>query len=298
MKSNAILTTNRLTKRFGKFTAVDALDIRVNRGDIFGFLGPNGAGKSTTIRMILGLIKPDAGEICLFGDNLKHKRGSILGRTGALVEKPGFYNYLSARRNLQLLASLAGIHDHTDIDRVLKIVGLFDRADDKVKSYSHGMVQRLGIAQALLGHPEFIILDEPTTGLDPMGMKEIRQLILNLSEDDITIFLSSHLLHEVEQICNKMAIINNGRLIVEGEVAKLLSEQIEVRVDRPTDAQNALSGFEWVKSIEANSSGLMKISLEAGHIAELNRVLVNAGFEVSAIQPGRSLEDYFLTLVK
>ena len=299
MNEDIILRTFQLTKKFKNITAVDELDLSVYCGDIFGFLGPNGAGKSTTIRMMLGLIKPTNGEVRIFDGSLEKNRGTILKKIGALVEKPSFYNYLSARRNLEIFAALINNVDYRDIERVLEIVTLTDRADDKVGTFSQGMKQRLGIAQALLANPDLIILDEPTSGLDPQGMKEIRQLILQLAQHGLTIFLSSHLLHEVEQICNKMAIINKGKLVVQGDVETLLksgSDQIILKVDRPRAAVDLLQTKDWIKSVELISRDIT-VMIDSQHIPDMNKLLVTSGFAVFAIQPQRSLEDYFLSIV-
>lgn len=299
MNNNIVLRTFHLTKKFKNITAVDGLNLSVNRGDIFGFLGPNGAGKSTTIRMILGLVKPTAGEVKLFNNSLQKNRAYLLKKVGALVETPSFYNYLTARRNLEIFASLIGNVDYRHIKQTLKIVALSSRADDKVRTFSQGMKQRLGIAQALLGNPELIILDEPTAGLDPQGMKEIRHLISQLAQHGLTIFISSHLLHEVEQICNKMAIINKGKLVVQGSVEELLksgNDLIILKVDRPTEAASLLKTNAWIKSIDV-TPGEIKVTIERRHIPEMNRLLVTSGFKVFAIQPQSSLEDYFLSIV-
>ena len=210
-----IIEIKGLTKKFKDVKAVDELSLNVNKGDIFGFLGPNGAGKSTTIRMLLTLIRPNEGTIRIFGKPLNEERAIILKDVGAIVEKPDFYNYLSAYKNLEILGRISGREISSNrIMEILEIVGLKERSTSKVKTYSHGMKQRLGIAQALLHDPELIILDEPTTGLDPQGMKEIRDLVIHLrDEKNKTIFLSSHLLSEVEQIANRMIIINKGKTI-------------------------------------------------------------------------------------
>ena len=210
-----IVEIQGLTKEFKDVKAVDELSLNVNKGDIFGFLGPNGAGKSTTIRMLLTLIRPNEGTIRIFGKPLNEERAIILKDVGAIVEKPDFYNYLSAYKNLEILGRISGREISSNrIMEILEIVGLKERSTSKVKTYSHGMKQRLGIAQALLHDPELIILDEPTTGLDPQGMKEIRDLVIHLrDEKNKTIFLSSHLLSEVEQIANRMIIINKGKTI-------------------------------------------------------------------------------------
>ena len=227
--SDTVLRTIDLTKRYKNRVAVDHLNIEVRRGDIFGFLGPNGAGKSTTIRMILHLVFPTAGDVELFGMSLKAARHRALEKVGAVVEKPAFYNHLSALRNLEILGGLRKSVTRRKIMDKLERVGLADRAGDAVRTYSHGMNQRLGLALALMNEPELVILDEPTTGLDPLGMKEVRELILELArERGVTIFLSSHLLYEVEMIATWMAIIHQGRLRVGGSVQELLKQGLSV----------------------------------------------------------------------
>ncbi len=227
-----VIELSRLTKQFKNVLAVDELELKVCKGDVFGFLGPNGAGKSTTIRMILSLISPTAGAIKIFGKSLLENRKEILANVGAIVEKPDFYQYLPAIKNLEILAKISGKEvSRKRIMELLELVGLKDRAKSKVKTYSHGMKQRLGIAQALLHNPELIVLDEPTTGLDPHGMKEIRDLIIRLSKDENkTIFLSSHILSEIELVANRMIIINKGSKIVEGEVSKLLNSNTQLKL--------------------------------------------------------------------
>ena len=214
--SDIVLRTTGLTKRYKNRLAVDHLSIEVRRGDVFGFLGPNGAGKSTTIRMILHLVFPSEGDVEIFGESLKTARHKALAKVGAVVEKPAFYNHLSALRNLEILGGLQKPVSRRQIMEQLERVGLADRAEDPVKTYSHGMNQRLGLALILLNEPELVILDEPTTGLDPQWMKEVRELIRELArERGVTIFLSSHLLYEVELIATRMAIIHQGKLRVE-----------------------------------------------------------------------------------
>lgn len=222
-----IIEIRGLRKNYGSFTAVDGLDLTVYHGDIYGFLGPNGAGKSTTIRMILSLVKPSAGSITVFGKPLSTHRAEILRKIGCIVERPDFYNYLSAYRNLELLGRLSGADvSKQNIYRMLDMVGLGSRATSKVKTFSHGMKQRLGIAQALIHNPDLVILDEPTTGLDPHGMVDVRDLIVSLAHDHgKTIVLSSHILPEVEHIATRMIIINKGKTVVEGAVADVLRDQ-------------------------------------------------------------------------
>ena len=225
MNGDKIIEINSLTKDFKDLRAVNSLNLNVFEGDVFGFLGPNGAGKSTTIRMLLSLIKPTEGSIKLFDKTLQKNRIEILKRIGAIVEKPDFYGYLSAYKNLEILGKISGKEiSKNRIMEVLELVGLSKRYKSKVKTFSHGMKQRLGLGQALLHNPDLIILDEPTTGLDPQGMKEIRDLILHLSKvEKKTIFLSSHILSEVELVANRMIIINKGTTKVEGYVKDLLN---------------------------------------------------------------------------
>jgi len=294
---NTILNTYNVTKRFGRYFAVDDLNLSVDRGDIFGFLGPNGAGKSTTIRMMLDLVRPTHGTIKIFGQLLRVHRRQILNRVGALIEKPRFYEYLSARKNLTILAKLANIDPAMEVDRTLDIVGLLDRADQKVKAFSDGMKQRLGIAQALLGEPKFIILDEPTTGLDPKGMIDIRNLISELSTQNLTIFLSSHLLHEVEQICNKMAIINNGKLIRQGEVDNLIANCLHLKVDNIEKTAEILKNIDWIQRFE-NEKSEFRVYMSKNRSADLNRILVESGVGVFSLHQQLLLEDYFLSVIE
>jgi ABC-type multidrug transport system ATPase subunit len=301
MEETVVLQTIGLSKRYRKRWAVRNLDLQVRRGEVFGFLGPNGAGKSTTIRMILSLVRPTVGRVELFGASFTSHRRSALRRVGGLVERPDFYLYLNARRNLEAVAALRGDDSASDIDRVLDIVGLSARANDKVKTYSHGMKQRLGIAQALLGSPELIILDEPTSGLDPQGIKEVRELILNLSREGLmTIFLSSHLLNEIEQTATSMAIINQGTLVVQGRVADLLSSgENTVRIDTPmTDAALGVISASRIAISTRRLDSAIECVMPHDRIAELNRILVNANIPVSALVPKRSLEEYFLTITE
>jgi len=296
--TEVVLSTSSLSKKYGKRLAVDSLNIDVRRGDIYGFLGPNGAGKSTTIRMILSLISPSGGSVQIFGKNLAEDR-SILARVGGLVERPDFYGYLPAQKNLEIVGALYGNVDRARIAEVLDIVGLSDRAKDKVKAYSHGMKQRLGIAQALLPNPELLILDEPTNGLDPHGMKEVRELIFRLNrEHGMTIFLSSHLLNEIEQVATRMCILHKGELIVQGSVRELLSKDaVAVRISAQPQERTAelLSGMDWVTNIQLQD-GEVVCTLAQSDLARTNAALVQAGVEVSAFAPRRSLEDYFLSI--
>jgi ABC-type multidrug transport system ATPase subunit len=297
-----ILQTFNLSKRFGDRWAVRDLNISVEKGQIYGFLGPNGAGKSTTIRMLLSLIRPSAGSFELLSQNIKHRRHKIYANIGALVEKPDFYLYLTAEKNLRILGALGGGISTKRIDEVLDIVDIADRSKEMVRNYSHGMKQRLGIAQALLTYPELIILDEPTSGLDPEGIHEIRELIVSLAKDQgITVLLSSHLLHEVEQTCTHMGIIDMGTLVVQGEVNELLKVKkfyiTEVNVDNPERAFEYLKNEKWIRDIQLEK-GVLKVSIDTDKRALLTENLVRHQFSVYSVVPRTSLEDYYLSLLK
>jgi ABC-2 type transport system ATP-binding protein len=300
MPEEIILETNGLGKRYKKRWAVTDLNLSVRRGDVFGFLGPNGAGKSTTIRMILTLVKPTTGGVRVFGTDVTRRRNE-LARVGGLVERPDFYLYLSARRNLEIVAALRGQSDRRQIDEVLEIVGLLSRAGDAVKTFSHGMKQRLGIAQALLGFPDLIILDEPTSGLDPHGIKEVRELIRRLAvERSMTIFLSSHLLHEIEQTATRMAIINNGSTVVQGGVNELLADgtpMVTLQASPLEDARRVVAQFPGVTGLEVDGV-VLRFSADRGAIPALARRLVEEQIAIDSIVPRRSLEEYFLAITE
>ena len=297
-----ILQTRQLGKRYGKRWAVKNLNLEVQRGDVFGFLGPNGAGKSTTIRMILSLIRPTVGETELFGYSLKSRRSDALRRVGGIVEKPDFYLYLSAYKNLEIIGALTGGAGRKRIMEVLDLVGLSSRAADRVKTYSHGMKQRLGIAQALLSDPELVILDEPTNGLDPQGMKEVRDLIVHLArEQKKTIILSSHLLNEIELVANRMVIINNGELVVQGEVSKLLDEgdkYVVLQAGPQKKVESVLRRKKAGIGTYVVNNGRFEVKMDFEDIPKLNNALVHAGVRVEALVPKRSLEDLFLSMTE
>jgi ABC-type multidrug transport system ATPase subunit len=301
LNGDKIIEVNSLTKTFKDLKAVNSLNLNVLEGDVFGFLGPNGAGKSTTIRMLLSLIKPTEGSIKLFGKPLGKNRIEILKKVGAIVEKPDFYGYLSAYKNLEILGKISGKEiSKNRIMEVLELVGLSKRYKSKVKTFSHGMKQRLGLGQALLHDPDLIILDEPTTGLDPQGMKEIRDLILHLSKDQKkTIFLSTHILSEVELVANRMIIINKGTTKVEGNVKDLLNAKklkVTIEVDDEEKAKQVIAHSVWGSKLESNAKSVFNFSLDDHEIAELNKYLVQNNILVSAVIPTRSLEDYFLKI--
>lgn len=298
-----IIEINSLVKDFKKLRAVNNLNLSVYKGDVFGFLGPNGAGKSTTIRMLLSLIRQTSGNINLFGNPISSDRKNILAKIGAIVEKPDFYGYLSAYKNLEILGKLTGKEiSKSKIMQVLELVGLDSRFDSKVKAFSHGMKQRLGLAQSLLHDPELIILDEPTTGLDPQGMKEIRDLITYLSkEKGKTLFLSSHILHEVELVANRMIIINKGSAKVEGDVKDLLNAKklkVSFEVDDEQRVKELIWQSGWKEKFESNTKSVFIFSLENHEISQLNKYLVDNNISISAVIPKRSLEDYFLKITE
>jgi ABC-type multidrug transport system ATPase subunit len=299
-----VLQTKSLTKRFKKLVAVDNLDLIVYRGDVFGFLGPNGAGKSTTIRMLTSLIYPDSGEIFLFNEKLSPTNKNVLRRVGAIVESPDFYLYLTAYKNLEILARIYGINPtRKQIMEILEFVGLANRWNSKVKTFSHGMKQRLGIAQALLHNPDLIILDEPTTGLDPYGMKEIRDLIVQLAkEKGKTVFLSSHLLYEIEQVANRMIIINNGKKIIEGNVKDLLDTKNAVYIFDVSDLNKSiqlLNEKNLIKDVDYQiDKNKLKILSQKIPAYELNKLFVANGIDVYSFKPQRTLEEFFLEITQ
>ena len=300
-RKEVILRTHGLSKKFGKRWAAKDLNLEVQRGDVFCFLGPNGAGKSTTIRMVLTLLMPSSGSIEMFGMDLHKHRHAVLSRVCGIVEKADFYLYLSAYKNLEILGSMTRRVQKEEIMQALDVVGLTSRAFEKVKTFSHGMKQRLGIAQALLTTPELIILDEPTTGLDPQGMKEVRGLIKKLAIDKkMTIFLSSHLLSEVELVATRMAVINRGELIAQGSVADLLGKepmQYSIQVSPFDSTVELLKRLPWVVILSAEDDKI-ELHVEPGYASELNRFLVSNHVEVLSFYPHRTLEDFFLKITE
>ena len=294
-----ILEARNLTKSFGLRKAVNNLNLEIPNGSVFGFLGPNGSGKSTTIRMMTALISPDVGEVFINGESIQKNGSKALSNVGALIERADFHKHLSAKTNLKMLARMDGT-DFSNIQKVLDRTGLGSRANDKVKTYSQGMKQRLGIAQALMGNPKLLILDEPTNGLDPEGMKEIRDLVGELSSEGITVFISSHLLDEVQKICSHVAMISLGELIIAGKMEDLLrnSEMLmtEIHVDQREKSINILSNFKWVHRCD-EKNGILRVSIAPNKIAELVNILVQNKILVSAIIPKTSLEDLYLSKI-
>ncbi len=298
----SVLRLSGLRRSFGSRVAVDNLSLDVRAGDLYGFLGPNGSGKTTAIRCILGLIARDSGDIEVCG-----QRDPVLQRqeVGAMVETPRFYDWMSARANLQVACAYAGRGSSDDIDLALRRVGLSERAGEAVRGFSLGMRQRLGIARALVAKPRLLILDEPTNGLDPRGMKEIRELLVDLVRTDgLTVFVSSHLLAEVEQMCNRIAIIDGGKLISEGSVDALTRRsqeekgsavQVEIAVGPAAAARARLAQMAGVQLIGEGEHGRLRLALTGITIAQLNRELVKADLEVEALIPLHgSLEDVYL----
>ena len=297
-QDNVVLRTVNLCKNFGKLEAVKNLNLELRRGEVFGFLGPNGAGKSTTVGMILGLIQPTSGSIELFGKKQESSRWSALRRIGAIIEEPAFYPYLSGWDNLKVLATSIGGIPENRIAEVLERVNLLDRAKDAYGRYSMGMKQRLGIASTLLRDPELIILDEPTNGLDPAGTREIRDLIPRLAHERRTILLCSHLLHEVELTCNRVAIIKQGTVIANAPLKELLSQgnQLQIRVDRMEETAEILKALPWVTSLKKEGDYLV-IGVPPNSGSSINRILAEKGiFASELIQRTSSLENVFLQL--
>src|SRR3989440_929677 len=294
-----VLRTNNLTKQYGKRIAVDNLNLEVRRGEIMGFLGPNGAGKTTTIRMALGLIAPNAGSVEILGQEVATHGSRILPRVGALVETPALYLYMSGRSNLRTVASVLGGVPDSRIDAVLDLVGLRARQKDRVRTYSLGMKQRLGVAIALLQDPDLLILDEPANGLDPAGIVEMRDLMHRLTAEGKTVFISSHLLTEVQQICTRVAIINLGKLVTESSIEELISGRGEytVKLERANEALALIQKQPWGKGARLDSSGALVTLAPEGRGRDLNLFLVNAGFAPDTLmQTTQDLEQVFLSL--
>ena len=295
-----VIRTEGLTKRYGDILAVDNLSLEVPRGRIFGLLGPNGSGKTTTMGMLLGLVKPTAGSFTLFESDRPHVES--LRRLGAIVETPAFYPYLSGRENLAYFQGIAGKSNAAELDELLEKVGLADRADSRFRTYSLGMKQRLGLAYSLLGDPELLFLDEPTNGMDPAGMAEVRDLIPSLGSGGRTVLLSSHLLHEVEQVCDSVAILSKGRLITQGNVADLVrspdGERIRLRTTDNAKAVEVLTALDWVSGVESVDGSLL-VSTAGDRSAEIGAVLGRSEIYVTEMSAEKtSLERYFLEVTE
>ncbi|OYD07140.1 ABC transporter ATP-binding protein [Paludifilum halophilum] len=299
---SAVIKTTNLTKIYGNQTSVDHLNITVNQGDIYGFLGRNGAGKTTTIRMLVGLIQPTHGQIEIFGKNLFKNKKEILRRIGSIVEVLGFYENLTARENLLINAKLLGIPKTSAIEESLEIVGLQHETKKLVGNYSLGMKQRLGIARALLHDPELLILDEPTNGLDPIGIKEMRRLLQSLTKErNITLLISSHILSEMEQLADHMGIIHEGKLLEEiafDRLRKRNRKYLEFRVSNENKAVMLMEKYFKVHDYEVHEEGTIRVYSHLGQQGKLNKMFVENDIEVSKMTMKEDgLEDYFARLV-
>jgi ABC-2 type transport system ATP-binding protein len=301
MTPEPVVEVRELTKRYGDhIIAVDHIDMTVRHGEVYGFLGPNGAGKTTTLRMLLGLIAPTSGDVGVLGQ--RPGTPAALARIGALIEGPAFYPYLSGRHNLRAVARYGGVPSariDERVDAVLRTVDLADRANDKFATYSLGMKQRLGVAAALLKDPELIVLDEPTNGLDPAGMRDMRRLIRELGTEGRTVLLSSHLLGEVQQVCDRVAVIDNGRIVTEGTVDELRGEAELIVAATPSDvARDRLEAMPQVREVGLRD-GALRIHVDAQHTALVNRTLVEAGVAVTELRRAeRELEDVFFEITQ
>jgi ABC-type multidrug transport system ATPase subunit len=294
-----VLRLQNLTKQYGKRLAVNNLNLNIHRGDIFGFLGPNGAGKTTTIRMVFGLITPTAGNVTILGKDIAHHRAEVLPRVGALIETPALYLYMSGLDNLKAVASTLGGVPAKRYDEILELVGLKGREKDRVRTYSLGMKQRLGLAIALLQDPELLILDEPANGLDPAGIVEMRDLMHRLAAEGKTVLISSHLLSEVQQICSRVAIINFGKLITETTIEDLTNGhgEYEVRVDHAQEALRLIQQQPWGRSARLNAEGIIITPVPQNRGRDLNLFLGQAGFVPDMLAPATAdLEQVFLQL--
>jgi ABC-type multidrug transport system ATPase subunit len=302
LEQENLIQTEKLSKNYRSIHALHDLDLTVKKGDIYGFLGPNGSGKTTTIRLMLGLIKPSFGTAKLRGYNVRENPVKALDKVGSIVETPRFYSYLSGYQNLAISGRLLPGFKQQEILPILEMVGLSKNLKQKTSAYSLGMKQRLGLGMAMLANPEIIILDEPTISLDPQGMKEVRDLIVQLNQEKgITFFLSTHLLYEVEQICNRVGILKKGVLIYEGkvdEIIKPVEEIVEIYTDEKEKAQQILSKIPFIQSIEAKQKYIL-LKIPKGKSGEVNRLFHEESISLDYIIPKNpSLEDFFLEITK
>ncbi len=295
-----VLRTSDLTKHYGSRVAVNRLNLEIRRGEIVGFLGPNGAGKTTSIRMLLGLIAPTAGRVELFGRDLATERASLLPRIGALVETPALYLHLTGRENLRAVGAVLGGASRERIETVLEQVGLHTRQKDRVRTYSLGMKQRLGMGIALLNNPDLLILDEPANGLDPVGIVEMRDLLHRLADEGKTVFLSSHLLGEVQQVCSRVAVISAGKLVVDKTIGELMRGQGEyvVRLERAQEALMLLQQQPWGKHARLDGAATVITSAPQENGRDLYAFLAQAGFTPDSLAPAtQNLEQVFFSLI-
>ena len=302
MSANDIaLRLDDLCKSYGRIRAVDHLSLEVRAGEMAGFLGPNGAGKSTTLYMTTRLVHPSGGKIEIFGHDVWKNFKLAIQYVGSMLETPSFYEYLSARKNLELMGRLRGNVDGKEIGEILERTGLSERQNDKVATYSHGMKQRLGLGMALLGRPRLLVLDEPTNGMDPEGTREILSFLQEkVKKDGLTIFISSHLLYEVEEYCDRVFVINNGRLISSGEVKEILAPYDNVVLvsfgGKPPDP-TSLMKEEGIEHIESLPGEMFEITLANRDTVWLNKLLLSRGYKVSSIAPKRkTLKEFFLSI--
>jgi len=294
MSADTVVDVLHLTKRYSGVPAVDDVSLSVRRGEVYGFLGPNGAGKTTTLRMLLGLIRPTSGEVTVLGR--RPGEAGTLSTIGSMIEGPAFYPFLSGRANLQVMARYSGVGTG-QVGRALGAVGLASRGDDKFSAYSLGMKQRLGVAAALLKDPDLIVLDEPTNGLDPAGMRDMRQLIRELGDSGRTVILSSHMMGEVQQVCDRVGVIDSGRMLVESTVEELRGEGELVVRGAPADvARTTLEQLECVQDVRVVDDGL-RVRVEESRTGEVTRALVLAGVDVREVRrQERELEDVFFEI--
>lgn len=296
----AVLQTEGLSKRFGTFQAVQDLNLQVEEGDLYGFLGGNGSGKTTTMRMILRLIRPSAGRVRIFGMDHDADFIEIMKQVGALVELPAYYPYLSAVKNLEILRLASGGVPVSRISEVLDLVGLGPRMHDRVGTYSQGMRQRLGIAMAFLAKPRLVFLDEPTNGLDPHGINQMRHVIKEMNKrDGVTFVISSHLLHEIELTCNRVGMIKQGKLILQDRLDAVIARTVDglhIGCDKREVAIQLLQKQEWIKKVQEEETGLIRISCPKERFAQVNAILAANGVTVSELTPARqTLEEFFLS---
>jgi len=294
MTAATVVEARDLTKTYGKVDAVDQISLSVRRGEVYGFLGPNGAGKTTTLRMLLGLIRPTSGTVTVLGR--PPGDSTALAHTGSMVEAPAFYPYLSGRNNLAVMARYAGVGVDR-VDTALETVDLAGRGTDRFSTYSLGMKQRLGVAAALVKEPDLVVLDEPTNGLDPAGMRDMRALVRRLGESGRTVILSSHLMGEVQQVCDRVGVISSGRMVAESSVEELRGERELVIRATPTDLVSAtLSRLEWVDSFRVDADG-SRVRTDERHTGAVVRALVDAGADVREVRrDDRQLEDVFFEI--
>ena len=296
------LEVNNIVKTYQHFNALDGLSFSIRKGEVYGLLGPNGAGKSTLLRCLLTLIKYDSGSIKIVDNEVLHPRKTILQNVGYLIEKPDFYGYLSANKNLEIMGAYSGkIISAKRIAEVIEQVGLKGREKDKVKTYSHGMKQRLGLAQVILHNPDLIILDEPNTGLDPSGIVDLRNFINQLKAEGKTVLLSSHVLNEIELTADSMIILNKGKALVSGSVQELLDDKelhVKIEVSNMEEAVNILSHTTFSNHLRTVSANVLELTMQKKDIAGINKLLVEKGIDILSLNYKKPLEELYMNLTK